>query len=165
MIYGIANHAQFEPLVRAILLGVVCGILWDVLRFFRRLIPAGRVRLFAEDTLFFLVWSLLTFLLCYVYNFGIVRAYILLAQPFGFLLWYCLPGRLTFRVADWLIGKWQRFVVRPLLVVFCFFFRLFIRIKKHFSRKRQKEKKKIKKSKKNIPELKKKTCKQIKTNV
>ncbi|MBR3954284.1 MAG: spore cortex biosynthesis protein YabQ [Clostridia bacterium] len=165
MIYGVANTAQFEPLVRAVLLGIVCGIGWDILRFFRRLIPAGRVRLFAEDVLFFAVWSLLTFLLCYVYNFGIVRAYILLAQPFGFFLWYCLPGRLTYRFADWLILQWQRFVVRPLCLVFCFIFRLFVRTRKHFLRPHQNRVKKSKKCKKIFRNCKKKTCKHIKTNV
>ena len=165
MIYGVANNAQFEPLVRSVMLGVGCGILWDVLRFFRRLLPPGRIRLFAEDVLFFVVWSLLTFLLCYVYNFGIVRAYILLAQPFGFFLWYCLPGKVTYRFADWLFLKWQRWIIRPLCSLFCFFYRLFVRADKRFACNLHKRVKKPKKSKKNIPKLQKKACKEKKTNV
>lgn len=152
MIYGVSNNAQFEPLAWSVLLGLVCGVLWDFLRFFRRIVLPGRVRLFIEDVLFFTVWSLLTFLLCYVYNFGIVRAYILLAQPFGFFLWYCLPGKLTCRIADWLVLQWQRFVVRPFLSVFCTFLRFFSRLQKKPFHKKRKIKKK---NKKNITELKK----------
>ncbi len=159
MIYGIPNNAQFEPLAWAVLLGLVSGVLWDVLRFFRHLHPPGRIRLFAEDVIFFCVWSLLTFLLCYVYNFGIIRAYILLAQPFGFFLWYCFPGRLTFRLADWLQRQWCRFFVRPLLAAFCLGYRIFVRMKNKLPRKQKKSMKKSKKSKKNIPKMQKKTCK------
>ena len=159
MIYGIPNNAQFEPLVRSVLLGLVCGVLWDFLRFFRRLHPPGRIRLFIEDILFFTMWSLLTFLLCYVYNFGIVRAYILLAQPFGFLLWYCLPGRLTYRLADWLLAMWQRFVVRPCCRLLCLFYRLYFRRKNRAAVLKSKKVKKSKKSRKNISKLQKKACK------
>lgn len=159
MIYGMPNNAQFEPLAWSVLLGLVCGVLWDILRFFRRLHPPGRIRLFAEDVLFFTVWSLLTFLLCYVYNFGIVRAYILLAQPFGFLLWYCLPGRLTYRIADRLYLQWQRFFARPFFAAFCFCLRVFARLKKRIRKNPQKRVKKSKKIKKNILKLQKKTCK------
>lgn len=165
MIYGLENNAQFVPLVWAILLGVVCGVGWDILRFFRRVVPSGRIRLFVEDVLFFTVWALLIFLLCYVTNFGIVRAYILLAQLFGFLLWYCLPGRLTLRFADWFVVECQRFIICPALRFICFLYRLFVRVKNAFVCKKEKCRKKSKKSKKNILKLQKKTCKQIEINV
>jgi hypothetical protein len=160
MIYGISNNAQFLPLAWAILLGVVCGVLWDVLRFFRRLFPIGQLGLFAEDILFFAVWGLLTFLLCYVTNFGVVRAYILFAQPFGFVLWYCLPGKLTFRLADWWAEKFRHLVIYPSIRFFCFVYRIFFRVRKKFAAKREKFRKKPKKSKKNILKLQKKACKQ-----
>lgn len=165
MIYGISNNAQFFPLVWAVLLGVFCGVLWDLLRFFRRLFPIGRVGLFVEDLLFFTVWSLLTFLLCYVTNFGIVRAYILFAQPLGFFLWYCLPGKLTLRFADWFAAQYRRYIVCPAIRFFCSFYRFFFYVRKNFAAKREKYRKKPEKSKKNILKLQKKACKQKRHNV
>lgn len=165
MIYGLANLTQFTPLLHSLLLGVCSGIVWDVFRFVRRIKPPGRIALFLEDVLFFVIWSLMTFLLCYIYNFGIIRAYILLAQPFGFLLWYCLPGKITFFLADHFAAFFVHRVIRPFCAVFCRMYRIFYRGAQGLSRKRQKNEKKMKKNNKNIPKLKKKTCKKNNLNV
>ena len=163
MIYGITNNAQFVPLVWSVLLGVVSGVLWDILRFFRRLLPCGKVCLFFEDVLFFTVWSFLTFMLCYVTNFGIIRAYILLAQPFGFFLWYCLPGKLTFRIADGVSALLRRIVFYPYFRLCCAFCRFSFFVKRTRNKEiREKHNKNLNNNKKNIPKLQKKTCKQYK---
>ena len=142
MIYGLANSAQFRPLLWAVLLGAASGVVWDVLRFFRFLIPPGRVRVFAEDVFFFLWWAVFTFLLCYATNYGIIRSYILLAQPFGFFTWYLLPGRLVKKVALCLRRVLSRCFFKMYLGV-CRYMCTFSEQKKH---RRQAEKQKTKKN-------------------
>ncbi len=159
MIYGLPNRAQFPPLIAAIVLGLLCGMLWDVLRIFRKLQVPSRTRLFFEDVLFFLICSLLSFAVCFAFNYGNVRGYILLAQVFGFFVWYCLPGRLADRTANALQKILRTLFLRPIIFVWRVFYTLRRRMHEKRIPKVKKTKKKEKKSKKNYYNSAKKTCK------
>lgn len=159
MIYGLSNSAQFEPLLWAAMQGLLLGLLWDVLRFFRRIFPPGKGRLFAEDVLFFLMWSVFTFVLCYVTNYGQIRTYIIFAQLFGFFAWYCLPGRLTARFADLVLRYIRKCVIVPYLFMCSRLSSLFEKLFRKKPKKIQKKGKNKEKQEKNIAKLQKKTCK------
>ena len=165
MIYGIANNAQFAPLVWSVLLGLCSAIAWDVLRFFRVLFPPGSIRLFFEDVFFFAIWSIFTFLLCYAVNYGQVRSYVLLAQPFGFFAWYCFPGQCTPRLAEWLRRLFCRHILLPLFHVYCKICALDAKRKNTADAKKTKKRKIEKKCRKNVLKIQKKTCKQKKDTV
>ncbi len=159
MIYGLPNSAQFAPLAGAVAIGLFCGLLWDILRVFRKLRVPGRVRLFIEDVSFCLIAALLFFSVCCLFNYGKVRGYILLAQVLGFSVWYLLPGRLADRTASAIQKLLRTFVLRPIVRIY----RLYFALRKCITSKRKqrvrKMKKKQKKSKKNYFKSAKNTCK------
>ena len=165
MVYGVPAQAQFTPLLWAVGLGFLSGLLWDVFRVLRIWFPPGRIRLFAEDVLFFLVWALLTFLLCYAVNFGQIRAYILLAQPFGFFTWYCMLGKVTKWLAEKSFVGFTKYFSVPIFKLYCRFRRFHYRLQIKKAENKKNDNKKQKKSRKNRLKMKKKTCKQTKNLV
>lgn len=94
----------------AVLLGAVLGLCYDVFRILRIAIPSGRILVFFEDILFFLVVAAATFEFYQLTTDGIVRGYVLLGELLGFALYYFTLGALVFKAATAIIHFIQKVV-------------------------------------------------------
>ncbi|EEG31243.1 putative spore cortex biosynthesis protein YabQ [[Clostridium] methylpentosum DSM 5476] len=106
----------------AVLLGAALGVCYDVFRILRIAIPSGRILVFFEDLLFFLIVAAATFEFYQLTTDGIVRGYVLIGELLGFALYYFTIGALVFRAATAIIHLIQR-IIGWLVKVFLWPFR------------------------------------------
>jgi spore cortex biosynthesis protein YabQ len=93
-------HIRFEAwlLILSFLSGCWLMAVYDVLRLLRLAFPTG-----AEDLLYWLYASLLTFSLLYTQNSGLVRAYVIAGVFAGMVLYNNFISRILFKLLKKLI--------------------------------------------------------------
>jgi len=113
---GISLIGQLTTFCYSIVLGLICGLIYDVFRLLRIAFRCGAILVFLTDIIFWLLCAFLTysFLLCFTD--GTVRFYVLIAAAAGFIIYLLTIGKLTRKVF--------LFVFKP----FKAFFRLIRRI-------------------------------------
>ena len=86
---------QTRLLIFAVLLGIPLGVVFDVLRTLRLLLPHGKLAAALEDVAFLLLWA--GALLCFstVLARGEFRGYYVMSSVLGFLLYRCTLGCVT----------------------------------------------------------------------
>lgn len=86
---------QTRLLIFAVLLGIPLGVVFDVLRMLRLLLPHGKLAAALEDVAFLLLWA--GALLCFstVLARGEFRGYYVMSSVLGFLLYRCTLGCVT----------------------------------------------------------------------
>ena len=86
---------QTRLLIFAVLLGIPLGVVFDVLRTLRLLLPHGKLAAALEDVAFLLLWA--GALLCFstVLARGEFRGYYVMGSVLGFLLYRCTLGCVT----------------------------------------------------------------------
>ncbi|MEG2086837.1 MAG: spore cortex biosynthesis protein YabQ [Angelakisella sp.] len=95
---AISISAQTETFLAAMLLGLLTGVGYDVLRVCRKVIVHGWLMLLAEDFLFFTATALLLF--CYFLERcrGEVRLYVMVGLLLGWVLYYFTAGSLVMAI-------------------------------------------------------------------
>ena len=76
-------YAEFNTFCYAIMLGAFCGIIYDIIRIFRRIIKKKIAVTAVEDIIYWLVVSVLMFMLMYRENGGMVRGYAIISMAAG----------------------------------------------------------------------------------
>jgi len=72
--------------VRALFLGVLLALCYDLIRLFRRLIPHGKAAVAGEDAAYWLACGILIFRMMYEVNSGAIRGFAIAAIVIGMLL-------------------------------------------------------------------------------
>ena len=98
-------HIRFEAwlLILSFLYGCWLMAVYDVLRLLRLAFPHGTFLTGAEDLLYWLYASLLTFSLLYTQNSGLVRAYVIAGVFAGMVLYNNFISRILFKLLKKLI--------------------------------------------------------------
>ena len=101
------------------LLGIILGLLYDLFKLFRNFI-ANNALIFFSDILYFVICSLLTFILSVYINSGIIRGFIFQGEFFGFIMYkYIFGGIILKFMGKILFGiKIVRFFRKPKLFIF-----------------------------------------------
>ena len=84
--WEISNNAQFYSFCIANLFGVIYCLFYDVFRALRKTSVFGAVAIFFQDIIYFLVISILTFMLMLSFTDGEIRVYILVGILLGFVV-------------------------------------------------------------------------------
>ncbi len=144
---GISVSQQTITFLQSTLLGIGLGVLYDLFRILRLIIPSGKIISFVEDIIYFLLCGVISFAFLLAVNNGIVRGYLLIGEFLGAALYYFTLGKLIYRVADKLILFFKKFLslfyrifLSPFVRIFRFILRILCRIA---SRKREKNLQKI----------------------
>lgn len=83
---------EVDVFLRAIALGAVCGLFYDILRIFRRVRTRGYILTGVEDLLYWIVSAVIMFMFLYKENGGTIRAYIIMGMAAGMLLYEIVLG-------------------------------------------------------------------------
>lgn len=109
----------------AVLLGALLGALYDVFRILRLSFPNGRVLIFLEDVLYFALAAVVSFSFVVLQNGGVLRAFLLLGELLGAVLYFFTLGVLVMKAAGLIIRLIRsvlsllfRLTVRPLIRLF-----------------------------------------------
>ena len=78
------------------LLGITLGLLYDLFKLFR-IFVANSALTFLLDILYFVICSLLTFVLSIYINSGIIRGFVFYGEFFGFIIYKYIFGRIVFK--------------------------------------------------------------------
>lgn len=100
----IATSTQTLIFFRSIFLGALLGIFYDLFRLLRLVFPAPGWVVAAEDLLFFLLSAIWSFGFIMSVNYGQVRAFILMGEGLGFLLYYLTVGTLVVKSAKSIVS-------------------------------------------------------------
>ena len=84
MSQGIILEVYF--FARALFLGVLLALCYDLIRLIRRLIPHGNAVVAAEDAVYWLGCGILIFRMMYEVNSGTIRGFAIIAVVMGMLL-------------------------------------------------------------------------------
>lgn len=109
---------QWEIFSGSLLLGLLLGGCYDVVRALRVIFSAGKKVLIATDAVYCAWAGFLLFSFLLEKNFGMPRLYIYMGVAAGFAAWYFTIGRLTLRAARLLrraLSKVKRVIIKPVL--------------------------------------------------
>lgn len=86
------NSTQLETFLISCLVGLVIGLIYDVFRVFRIVIPHNVTLVFIEDTL--LLTSYGIFIMCFAFALmrGQIRLFFMIGNAIGFILWFFTVG-------------------------------------------------------------------------
>ena len=98
---------EVRLVVMSVALGGVLMASYDFLRLFRFFIPHGRLWTGIEDFFYWIYAAVMTFLLLYFENSGIIRAYIIACVFFGMIFYDKIISRNVFQLLKKL-KKWYK---------------------------------------------------------
>ena len=78
---------ELAKVLVTILYGVICAIVYDMLRIIRRVLPHGIVAVSVEDILYWMLMSVCTFVMLIKINDGGIRFYFLIGALLGAVLY------------------------------------------------------------------------------
>ena len=126
----------------ACVLGFCLGALYDVFRILRLSFPHNKILVFLEDVLYFFLITVISFSFILLQNNGTLRAFLLLGELMGAILYFFTLSILIMKAANAIIKAvytimrfFYRITVKPFIRFFKFLFCLFRRIGRIFVRK------------------------------
>jgi len=101
--------AQTRQFLLCLGFGFALGILYDVFRVVRLLTnKAGKIALLAQDILYCLLCTGFTFFFLLSIGDGVLRAYAVLGEILGWLIYYVSFGTVALRSSEWLVRALRR---------------------------------------------------------
>lgn len=102
-------------------LGVILCIIYDIFRSYRKVKVPSVISVFVQDVLFFVISSILTFLLLLATTYGQVRGYAFIGITLGFALCRISVSIILFKALVWLFNK-IAVIIRAINTIFlrCF---------------------------------------------
>lgn len=155
--YSFEQSEQLNLFLLSLGAGFVLGVVYDILRTIRLTISKGKAIIFIFDILYFLIFSLATFLFFLAVNKGEFRSYMIFGEILGFIFYYVSFGIAAKTFTDAFvkaIHKIFSFLFKIILAPFKAIFRVFSHIKAKISQFFKKLQKKYEKNrKKHLPKL------------
>ena len=151
--YMFGLSLELSLFVRSIFMGILFGVIFDMLRVVRIIIPHKNWLVFAEDFLFMLFCGFWFFIFSMTSARGQLRAFLLIGSGIGFVLYIVTVGAAVKSI----VTKTRDLIRAVLKRIYLFAKRLLtpfaVKIKKHFKLRIKKipvKRKKIKKSAKKV---------------
>lgn len=155
--YSFEQSEQLNLFLLSLGAGFVLGIVYDILRTIRLTISRGKIIIFIFDILYFLIFSLATFLFFLAINKGEFRSYMIFGEILGFIFYYVSFGIAAKSFTDAFVKAIHTtfsFLLKIILAPFKAVFKLFSKIKCKISLFFKKLSKKYEKNrKKHLPKL------------
>jgi spore cortex biosynthesis protein YabQ len=118
----------------AILIGAGLALIYDAFRILRIAIPCGKGFIAAQDILFFIICAIVTFLYLLSHADGKVRAFLLLGELLGAVIYFCtlsIPvmgvSRKIIALIRGILSFFYRYLVFPLWRLFYWIISTFLR--------------------------------------
>lgn len=96
---------QFFVFLYSLALGLVLGIIYDILRIIRMVINLKNIAIFMQDFLYFILSAVLTFIFVLGLNSGNSRFYILAGEGIGWIVYHITLGDIIYKYSGKLVKK------------------------------------------------------------
>ena len=122
--------SQVIVFLEACLLGFLLGAVYDVFRIMRLAFPNGKILIFLEDVLYFAFITVVSFVFIVTVNGGVLRAFVLIGELLGAILYFFTLSIIIMKAAGWIIHCIKsiflflyRITIKPLYRFFCLLFK------------------------------------------
>ncbi len=109
---------QLKEFLFSICFGLFLGAVYDIFRILRVAFPSSKGAVFVEDSLFFILASVLTFSFIFNINNGQIRLFLLLGTFLGATVYYFTIGILVIKSAKTVIKILDKFFCAVIKVIF-----------------------------------------------
>ncbi|MCI8497620.1 MAG: hypothetical protein HFE85_05155 [Clostridiales bacterium] len=116
---GITISGQTMEFLLSAALGFGLGALYDLFRITRVILNPGRIFVFVEDVLYWIICAVVSFLFILTVNRGEIRGFLLFGELMGAVVYYCTLG--------WLVMKSTRAITAAVRRFFRFLYRLLVK--------------------------------------
>ncbi len=103
--WEISNTLQLLSFARALLLGVIICLAYDILRVYRKVYDFSRIGIFFQDVLFSVLSAFVVFLFLLGVTNGEMRGYVFLGLCMGFVFSRLSLSRIWFVLLKWIFSK------------------------------------------------------------
>jgi spore cortex biosynthesis protein YabQ len=87
----------------AIQIGILMGMLYDVIRIFRKIIPHPDWIVQVEDLLYWALASILAFIVLYIHNYSALRFFVFIGIALGSVFYFATFSIIFMKIATWII--------------------------------------------------------------
>lgn len=115
MTFSVENQATI--FIVFIVCGVLIGVLFDIFRISRKLIPSGLYLTFIQDLLFCLCSFILLILFSYKFNFGQLRWYMFFGIIIGCLLYFITISKFVILISVFIIKISVKILLIPIKTI------------------------------------------------
>lgn len=112
----------------SVLLGAVCGVIYDAFRVFRVALRHNGIAVFFEDVLFCLICCVMLILFIFCANYGIVRWFSFFGWAGGFYVYYVTVGRMVISAARIITDFIKGYIIYPVKRVIYLVFSALLRL-------------------------------------
>ena len=116
--------SQIQIFWYACILGIIMGIIYDVFRIIRLLVSWKDWQVFIQDIVYFFIVGISTFLFALAYNKGDVRAYLIVGEIIGWIIYYITIGEIVYRFSEAIakfikkiLMKFTKLICKPLIKI------------------------------------------------
>lgn len=112
-------NAQTLLFIRAIEIGILLGMFYDLIRIFRKIIPHVNWLVQIEDILYWLFCTFVAFSIFYVHNFADIRFFVFIGMILGGIFYLCTFSIVFMKIAAWFIELMRRiitYIIKLLLI-------------------------------------------------
>ena len=97
--------------------GVIMGMLYDLIRIFRKIIPHPNWLVQIEDLLYWVICGCFAFIMVYWENYGQIRGFVFIGIIIGGTLYFCTISLLFMRIATWTIYFVKQMVRKVIKII------------------------------------------------
>ncbi len=135
---NVSSSHQIYVFSLFVVLGMVCGALFDVQRFLRKKSFAGNVRTTIEDTVFATAFIVIMLGASFALNNGEIRYYEVMGAVSGILFYAAFLSRIFLKILTLIFEVVEKLLVRPLVRTVLFLLspikKAALKIKRHFTK-------------------------------
>lgn len=102
--WEINNSLQLLSFARALILGIIICLIYDILRACRKIYNYSTVSIFLQDIIFSVIMAFSVFLFLLSVTNGEMRGFVLIGLALGFIFSRLSVSRLWFRFLKWLLS-------------------------------------------------------------
>ncbi|WP_167955320.1 spore cortex biosynthesis protein YabQ [Anaerosporobacter faecicola] len=111
-------NLEVQFFLTSILYGILLLVVYDSIRIIRRIVPHKAFFIAVEDLLFWIVASIVIFLMIYEKNNGTIRGFAILGMLLGMIIYNQLLSRLVVKGITWLLKTIIKGIRKLLHVIF-----------------------------------------------
>ncbi len=143
MIFEFSSFGDTKYFVFSLMLGVFLGVVYDVFRLVRIVLPKNNTVIFFEDIIFCLFATFSFLLLAFNFGSGRIRGFAAAGTVVGFSLYYSTLGKLVYKANERIISFIKRIIKcllkaikKPFVLAFGWMIKKVRKAKQNYKRKK-----------------------------
>ena len=96
-------NTQTILFLKCIEIGIIMGMIYDVVRIFRKIIPHPNLLVQIEDSLYWIICGLIGFGMLYMHNYGEIRMFVFIGVILGAIFYFATFSIIFMKIANYII--------------------------------------------------------------